>query len=83
MNHPIRIAFREWVDIIRDVVRARSLRGTLAYLLRRQGSGRMSAASPRATCAPALASPNRAGPPRFVPTAAKAATAPRRLPDER
>jgi hypothetical protein len=26
MNHPIRIAFRERVDIMREVVRARSLR---------------------------------------------------------
>ena len=83
MNDPIRIAFREWVDMMRDVVPARSRRDSLGYLLRRQGSGRMSAASPRATCAPALASPNRAGPPRFVPTAPKAGTAPRRLPDER
>lgn len=70
MNDPIQIAFREWVDMMRDVVRGRSRRDSLGYLLRRQGSGRMSAASARATragaclaelCRPAALRFHRAG----------------------
>jgi hypothetical protein len=51
-----------------DVVRAPSLRDTLGYLLLQPGSGRMGAASAGATCAPALALPNRAGPSRECST---------------
>ena len=35
--NPIRIAFHEWVDLIRDVARARTVRSVLGYLLARPG----------------------------------------------